>query len=100
MEPCRRTYLLRDSNIWNIFLFRVYDAKGASKWFKVRVRNTKDKDYQREMLLKFFAEELERPLYAINYTVEDASIVFWIQGDQIAGEPFNLSRYLLLYTVI
>ena len=52
----------------------------------MRLRNTKDKGYVKDGLLKFFADELETQFFAINYTEEDNSILFWIQGDELAGE--------------
>ena len=81
-------------SVCNIFglCSRTYGPNAATRWHKVRLRNTKDKGYVKDGLLKFFADELETQFFAINYTEEDNSILFWIQGDELAGEG-KLTRW-------
>ena len=68
------------------FLQRNYGPSAKTRWFKIRLRNTKDKGYDKAGLLQFFAQELEMAFHAINYVEEESSILFWVQGDELAGK--------------
>jgi len=61
-----------------------YGPSAKTRWFKIRLRNTKDKGYDKAGLLQFFAQELEMAFHAINYVEEESSILFWVQGDELA----------------
>jgi len=61
-----------------------YGPNAMNRWHKVRLRNTKDKGYQKEDIVRFFSEALDTKFHAINYVAEETSILFWVQGDPLA----------------
>lgn len=63
---------------------KTYGPNAKTRWYKIRLRNTKDKGYDKAGLLQFFAQELEIAFHAINFVQEETSILFWIQGDALA----------------
>ena len=71
-------------SLWFIFC-RNYGPNAMNRWHKVRLRNTKDKGYQKEDIVRFFSEALDTKFHAINYVAEETSILFWVQGDPLAG---------------
>jgi len=75
---------------------RTYQPNDEFKWAKVRIRNTKNLDCSKEDLLRAITLEMETEFHALNYTKEDNSIFFWVQGRDLADAFIAVSKRIKL----